>query len=153
MTTLRQEGRQKEAELYSKIILPNGTELKQEQLSFFSDNTVNPATATISVYSEFSNDENLLIPGSYVNIKLGTGPQKDVIVISQSALAQDEIGNYVMVVNIDNIVEQRRVVLGDVIEGGQQVIAKGLVEGDKVIVQGLQKVSDGKKVRTGLAEN
>lgn len=149
MLNLKTESKNRGKETYSKIILPNGNILDKPIISRFSDNSVNSATATMSVYSEFENNDNLLTPGSYVDILIGAGPQKDAVVISQAALAQDQQGSYVMIVNNDNIVEQRRINLGEVVDG-QQVVASGLNSGDKVIVQGLQKVSDGKKVRTGL---
>ncbi len=97
----------------------------------------------MSVYSEFENGDGTLIPGSYVDIMIGSGSEKNAIVISQAALAQDEHGMYVMTVNNDNIVEQKRVTLGDVIEN-RQIVTSGLNAGDKVIIQGLQKVADGK---------
>ena len=102
----------------------------------------------MSIYSEFANDDGMLIPGGYVDILIGSGTEQNAVVISQAALAQDEHGNYVMVVNNDNVVEQKRIVLGDVIDN-QQVVTSGLKAGDKVIIQGLQKVTDGKKVRIG----
>ena len=149
MLNLKQDYRKRGGETYSKIVLPNGKEIKKPILSRFADNSVNTATATMSVYSEFENGDGTLIPGSYVDIMIGSGSEKNAIVISQAALAQDEHGMYVMTVNDDNIVEQKRVTLGDVIEN-RQIVTSGLNAGDRVIIQGLQKVADGKKVR---AEN
>lgn len=149
MLNLKQDYRKRGGETYSKIVLPNGKEIKKPILSRFADNSVNTATATMSVYSEFENGDGTLIPGSYVDIMIGSGSEKNAIVISQAALAQDEHGMYVMTVNNDNIVEQKRVTLGDVIEN-RQIVTSGLNAGDRVIIQGLQKVADGKKVR---AEN
>ena len=102
----------------------------------------------MSVYSEFENKDDMLIPGGYVDIMIGSGPEKNAVVISQAALAQDEHGNYVMIVNKDNVVEQRRITLGEIADD-RQIVTSGLKAGEKVIIQGLQKVSDGKKVRTG----
>ena len=149
MLNLKQDYRKRGGETYSKIVLPNGKEIKKPILSRFADNSVNTATATMSVYSEFENGDGTLIPGSYVDIMIGSGSEKNAIVISQAALAQDEHGMYVMTVNNDNIVEQKRVTLGDLVEN-RQIITSGLNAGDRVIIQGLQKVADGKKVR---AEN
>ncbi len=149
MLNLKQDYRKRGGETYSKIVLPNGKEIKKPILSRFADNSVNTATATMSVYSEFENGDGTLIPGSYVDIMIGSGSEKNAIVISQAALAQDEHGMYVMTVNNDNIVEQKRVTLGDLIEN-RQIVTSGLNAGDRVIIQGLQKVTDGKKVR---AEN
>ena len=71
------------------------------------------------------------------------------LLVPQSAVAQDEHGNYVMVVTKDNIAEQRRVILGDIVED-QQVVLEGLGADDKVIVQGLQKVREGQPVKAQL---
>ena len=67
----------------------------------------------------------------------------------QAAVAQDENGNYVVVVDENNIATERRVVLGDVI-GENQVVMDGLAQDERVVVQGLQKVRDGQKVRPSL---
>jgi len=151
LLNIRQDYARKGGETYTKIVLPNGKTISKKVLARFTDNAVNTATATISIYSEFDNADQTLIPGSYVDIIMGSGTEKNAVVISQAALAQDEHGHYVMIVNDNNIVEQRRVTLGDIVDG-LQIINSGINSGDKVIIQGLQKVSDGKKVRTGLVE-
>lgn len=149
MLELKEKYNEVGGEAYSKIILANGKTIKKPILSRFNDNSINTGTATMSVYSEFDNKDGMLIPGGYVDILIGAGPEKNAVVISQAALAQDEHGNYVMTVNKDNLVEQKRVSLGEVIDN-QQIITSGLEAGEKVIIQGLQKVSDGKKVRYGI---
>ncbi len=151
ITDIKQNKEKNKGELYTKIVLPNKTELKQNQISFFTSNVVNPETATISIYSEFDNEDDTLIPGSYVNIHFSTGSQQDAIVVSQSALSEDELGSYVMIVNQDNIVEEKRVTLGNTVDG-LQIIKTGISAGDEVIVQGLQKVSNGKKVKKGVVD-
>lgn len=148
MLNLRQDYDKRGGEVYSKIILANGKVIKKPILSRFNDNSINTGTATMSVYSEFENKDDMLIPGGYVDIMIGSGPEKNAVVISQAALAQDEHGNYVMIVNKDNVVEQRRITLGEIADN-RQIVTSGLKAGEKVIIQGLQKVSDGKKVRTG----
>ena len=80
---------------------------------------------------------------------LGSHAQGEQITVSQSALAQDEHGNYVMSVNDKNIVEEKRVTLGKLIDN-RQVVIDGLTKDDKVIIKGLQKVTDGKSVRVGV---
>ena len=152
MLNLKEDYTARGGEIYSKIILPNGKEIKKPILSRFTDNSINTGTATISIYSEFENGDGMLIPGGYVDIMIGTGTAKNAVVISQAALSQDEHGTYVMTVNKDNIVEQKRVTLGDIIDN-QQIVTSGLEAGEQVIIQGLQKVTDGKKVRTGSVDN
>lgn len=108
-----------------------------------------PPLPPIAIYTEYSNEENWLIPGAYVQVLLGDKESKLATLIPQAAVAQDEHGNYVMVVNKDSIAEQRRVVLGDVM-GDKQIVKSGLNDDDKVIIQGLQKVRTGQKVKADL---
>ncbi len=139
----------KNGRVNTRVELPNGKVVRMTSTSEFIDNTIDTNTATIAVYGEFSNDDGILVPGSYVNMNIDSGAPQQAIVISQASVGQDEHGNYVMVVNDDGIVEQRRVALGEVM-GDRQIAKLGLKAGDRIIVQGLQKVSDGTKVR---AEN
>ncbi len=137
-----------ESSIRSEIVLPDGQIIENHFQSRFSDNEINSDTATIAIYAEYKNDENLLVPGNYVDIKIGPKETQEVLLVPQSAVAQDEHGNYVMVVN-NNIAEQRRVTLGDTI-GTKQIVKSGLSQQDKVIVQGLQKVTNGTKVKAQL---
>ena len=139
----------KDQPLQTELVLPNGQVLVNHLKSRFSDNEIDPSTATITLYAEYENDKGLLIPGNYVDIRIGNKEPQMAILVPQAALAQDEHGNYVMTVNNDNVTEQKRVVLGDVIEDSQ-VVLEGLSGDDKVIIQGLQKVKDGQNVKAQL---
>ena len=134
------------------MVLPNGKILVNHLKSRFTDNEINSDTATIAVYAEYNNKDNLLIPGNYVDIRIGNKEEKIAILVPQAAIAQDEHGNYVMVVNKDNIAEERRVVMGDTLED-KQIILDGLKPEDRVIIQGLQKVTNGQKVQVGEIQN
>lgn len=137
-----------EGSIRSEIILPNGQTIENHFKSRFTDNEINTDTATIAVYAEYKNDEGLLIPGNYVDVKIGPKEMQRSLLVPQSAVAQDEHGNYVMVVK-DGIAEERRVTLGETI-GTKQVVKSGLTKDDKVIIQGLQKASNGAKVNAQL---
>lgn len=137
-----------EGSIRSEIILPNGQTIENHFKSRFNDNEINTDTATIAVYAEYKNDEGLLIPGNYVDVKIGPKETQRSLLVPQSAVAQDEHGNYVMVVK-DGIAEERRVTLGETI-GTKQVVKSGLNKDDKVIIQGLQKASNGAKVNAQL---
>ncbi len=139
----------KDQPLQTELVLPNGQVLVNHLKSRFSDNEIDPSTATITLYAEYENDKGLLIPGNYVDIRIGNKEPQMAILVPQAALAQDEHGNYVMTVNDDNVTEQKRVVLGDVIEDSQ-IVLEGLSGDDKVIIQGLQKVKDGQNVKAQL---
>ena len=128
------------------IILPDGKTITLMPESRFTDNEVNTETATIAVYDEYDNTKRLLTPGNYVQVLLSTSGPIDAIVIPQTAVGQDSQGNYVLVVGQDDVVEQRRVILGD-LAGDGQIVKQGLKDGERVIVQGLTKVQNGQKVK------
>ena len=136
----------------TEIVLPNGKVLVNHLKSRFNDNEINSDTATIAVYAEYNNKDNLLIPGNYVDIRLGNKEDKMAILVPQASVAQDKHGNYVMVVGDDNIAYERRVVMGDTLED-KQIVLDGLKADERVIIQGLQKVSNGQKVQVGEIAN
>ena len=137
-----------EEQIRSEIVLPNGQTIEHHFRSRFTDNEVNSDTATIAVYAEYDNEKELLIPGNYVQMRIGAKEVNMELLVPQSAIAQDEHGNYVMVVK-DGIAEQRRITLGKTV-GTEQVVKSGLTKDDKVIIQGWQKVSNGSKVKAQL---
>ena len=136
----------------TELVLPNGKILVNHLKSRFTDNEINSDTATIAIYAEYSNERNLFIPGNYVDIRVGKKDPQLAVLVPQGAIAQDEHGNYVMVVNDEDIAEERRVLLGDIIED-KQVVTDGLTADDRVIIQGLQKVTNGQKVKVGEIKN
>ena len=136
----------------TELVLPNGKILVNHLKSRFTDNEINSDTATIAIYAEYSNERNLLIPGNYVDIRVGKKDPQLAVLVPQGAIAQDEHGNYVMVVNDEDIAEERRVLLGDIIED-KQVVTDGLTADDRVIIQGLQKATNGQKVKVGEIKN
>ncbi len=131
----------------ARITTPDGVSVIKEFKSSFADNEISTNTATVAIYGDFENDDEMLLPGSYVQIALILDEDKKLL-IPQAALAQDENGFYTFVVNND-IAQERRLVLGDVI-GSKQVVKSGLQEGDKVVIKGLQKLSDGVAVKAAL---
>lgn len=136
------------ASIKTELVLPNGKVLVNHLKSRFNDNEVNSDTATIAVYAEYDNKESLLIPGNYVDIRIGNREDKIAMLIPQASIAQDQHGNYVMVVGEDNIAREKRVVLGDTLNDSQ-IVLEGLNPEDRVIIQGLQKVRNGQKVTVG----
>lgn len=135
----------------ARLTLPDGEELFEKFTSRFVDNEVSTNTATVAIYSDFANTNEKLLPGNYIQIALIKEDLDMSVMIPQASLAQDEHGFYTYVVNEDNIAEERRLVLGDVI-GSEQIVKSGIEAGEKVIIQGLQKVKNGAKVKAGLVE-
>lgn len=99
-------------------------------------------TDTIEVRAVFENSEHVLIPGQFVNVTLRTKKTQTALVVPQIALQNDQAGSYVLVVDKDDKVVKRSVTLGQQI-GVDWVVENGLQEGERVIVQGIQKVHPG----------
>lgn len=134
----------------SEIVLPNGKKISIKPQNRFTDNEVNTETATIAVYDEFDNSNQLLVPGNYVQVLIGISAPVDAVLTPQASIGQDASGNYVFVVAEDGTVEQRRVTVGDMIDD-KIIVKEGLNAGESVIIQGLTKVQDGQKVKAGSA--
>ena len=138
--------------IYFDIKLPNNKTQTIDAKNLFFDNEVNQQTATIPVYLDTSNNDNLLVPGNYVDIYVRFQDKKEAILVPQMALVADIHGTYVMCVNKDNIVEQKYIKLGDVIDD-KQIVLDGLNGDERVIIQGLQKVAQGIKVNPNHLNN
>lgn len=138
------------SDIHFEIVYPTGETQKADISALFADNEVNPETATVLVYLDLKNENKALIPGNYVDILVSRGQPHKSLVVPLTALAQDINGTYALVVNDDRIVEQKYVTLGKT-SGAYREVLDGLNEKDKVIVQGLQKVQAGAKVKPIVA--
>lgn len=136
--------------LASRIKLPDGEILKTAGQIDFVDNEIDAKTGTIAVRAVFDNHDGLLLPGQYVTILICQNRAELRPVVSQSAVQIDRKGHYVLVVDSKNQVEQRRITTGAVINN-QWAVESGLAVGEKVIVQGIQKVTPGRTVKTIIA--
>jgi RND family efflux transporter MFP subunit len=108
---------------------------------------LDPMTGTILVRGLFNNPNRDLLPGFFARIRVPTaqGATADFI-IPDRVIAEDQAGKYVLVVNKDNVVEQRRVTLGQLLVGGLRVIATGLTADDRVVLTTNGKAVPGGKV-------
>jgi membrane fusion protein, multidrug efflux system len=135
------------------IKLPNGVIYQHPGLTNFLDAQVQTDTDTVLVRAQLPNPEGMLIPGGVVGVVVDRGKPGSSLVVPQAAILLDQAGNYVMVVDDANKVEQRRITTG-VEQGRDIVVANGLKEGERVIVEGLQKVHPGQIVApTTVPEN
>jgi len=125
--------------------LANGTLLEQGGTITFLDNRVDPTTGTVRLFAEFPNGDELVLPGQFVSVILVSSEPRDLIVVPQSAVQTNQAGAFVLVVDQENSVLSRPVVLGER-TGADVVVTKGLSIGETVIVEGIQKVRPGAKV-------
>ncbi len=103
---------------------------------------IGQGTDTIEVRATFENPNHVLIPGQFVNVTLKSDKTKTAVVVPQIALQNDQTGSYVLIVDKSNKVVKRVVKLGEQ-AGIDWVVKDGLKEGERVIVQGIQKVHPG----------
>lgn len=127
------------------IKLSDGS-IYSEQGNFdYMDTSVNTSTDTILVRAEFSNTKGLLLPGELVQVVISKKQKQMQITVKQSSVQKDKQGYYVLVVDNENKVSVRRITVGPQING-QWVVLSGLEEGERVIIEGLQKVKAGSNV-------
>jgi len=107
--------------------------------------TLNQSTGTLAVRGLLPNPDRTLLPGFYVRIRVPFDEQQSALLVPDAALGSDQAGRYVLVVNGENIVEQRTVQTGPV-EGDLRVIESGLKSDDKVVIAGLLRAIPGQKV-------
>ena len=91
------------------------------------------------------NADRALLPGFFVRVRVPFDEQKNALLIPDAALGADQAGRYVLVVNAENVVEQRKVQTGP-LDSGLRVIESGLKPDDKVVIAGLLRAIPGQKV-------
>ena len=130
------------------LVLEDGTVYPLEGTLQFRDVTVEQTTGTVTLRIIFPNPEGVLLPGMFVRAVVREGIEKAAILVSQEAVSRDPKGNpFVLVVNSQNKVEKRQLEFGRAI-GNQWLVASGLAPGERVIVEGIQKVRPGSLVKT-----
>ncbi|THK36307.1 efflux RND transporter periplasmic adaptor subunit [Ensifer sp. MPMI2T] len=130
-----------------QLILDDGTPYALKGKLLFSEAAVDATTGQVTLRGEFPNPNNDLLPGMYVRVQIQQGLEKDAITVPQQAVQRNNAGqSQVYVVNADNKVEFRNVTLGRTV-GDRWQVTSGLKAGEKVIVEGFQKVGPGAPVQ------
>ncbi|MCK1399520.1 efflux RND transporter periplasmic adaptor subunit [Bradyrhizobium sp. 4] len=107
--------------------------------------TLTQSTGTLAVRGLVPNDKRVLLPGYFVRVRVPFTQEKDALLVPDTALGSDQGGRYLLVVNGDNVVEQRKVQIGPV-DNGLRVIESGLKPDDRVVIAGLLRVIPGQKI-------
>ncbi|VVE61352.1 efflux transporter periplasmic adaptor subunit [Pandoraea captiosa] len=106
------------------------------------DNRFDTTSGTIRVRARFDNADGALVPGLYARIRVGGGEPHPALLVDEAAVGTDQSKKYVMVVDQANKAQYREVQLGER-HGGLVEIAGGLKDGERIIVNGLQRVRPG----------
>jgi RND family efflux transporter MFP subunit len=107
--------------------------------------TVNASTGTLAARGVFANPERVLLPGYFVRVRIPVEEQPSALLVPDTALGSDQGGRYVLVVDKDDVVEQRKVAIGPLV-GALRVVDTGLSPADRVVVAGAVRAIPGQKV-------
>ena len=129
-----------------ELILENGQPYPHKGRLFFSDLSVDPSTGAITLKAEFPNPQRLLLPGTFVQVRLPQAVAEDVITVPQRAVMSGPQGQFVLLVGPENKVMPRPVKVG-AMAGTDFVIEDGLKGGETLIVDGMQKAKPGTAVK------
>jgi multidrug efflux system membrane fusion protein len=109
------------------------------------DSQIDPTTGTIKLRAQFPNETTTLYPNQFVNIGLLLDTHKDVTIMPTAGVQRGVPGTFVYLVNADNTVSVRKVVLG-VTDGDRVEVVSGLAPGDRIVIDGADKLRDGAKI-------
>ncbi len=130
-----------------KLLLEDGTSYSSEGILKFSDVTVDPSTGSFILRMVFPNPKQTLLPGMYVRAVVQEGIVNQAILVPQQGVSRDPKGNPVaMVVDNEGKVQQRMIAVDRAI-GDKWLVSSGLEAGDRVIVEGVQRVRPGVPVK------
>ncbi|MEO8624048.1 MAG: efflux RND transporter periplasmic adaptor subunit, partial [bacterium] len=111
----------------------------------FVDNQLDPKTGTIRARAVFSNSARNFAPGLFARVRLMSGTQRPVVLVRDGAIGTDQDRKFVLVLKADKTLEYRVVQLGR-INDGLRIVTSGLVVGEQIVVNGLQRVRPGASV-------
>lgn len=130
-----------------RLLMEDGSEYATAGELAFSEVSVDPSTGSVTLRAVFPNPDGELLPGMYVRARLEQGVAHDVVLVPHAALTRDPRGNaVVMVVDAESKVEARTVEAERTF-GDKWVVSAGLAPGERVIVEGLQRVRPGAQVQ------
>jgi multidrug efflux system membrane fusion protein len=132
-------GRDQERQIPVELLLPGDKSHVYHGTIYSFDNRIDAASGTIRARAKFDNADRALLPGMFVTVRLAEGAERDELLIPERALGFDQSKKFVYVVGPDDKVAYRELELGKQVRS-QRVVIKGLQAGDRVVVDGVQRV-------------
>jgi len=114
------------------------------------DNKIETGTGTIRARARFANADGALVPGMFVSVRLWAAEPSKTILVPEDAISSDQSKRYVFVVTPSRKADYREVALGQEMDG-ERVVLSGLRSGEKIIVDGVQRVQPGAAVEPHFA--
>jgi multidrug efflux system membrane fusion protein len=109
------------------------------------DNRLDANTGSIILRAVFPNDDGRIVPGMFARIRVPASDKRPTILVSEQAIGTDQAQKYVLTLTASNTVAYQAVKLGPLV-GGKRIVRSGLQPGDKIVVNGLQRVGPGMPV-------
>ncbi len=129
-----------------ELIMSNGAKYPLKGVQDFQDNKVDTSTGTVTMRATFENPDNALIHGEFVTVKLYANKPVNVPVAPVTAVLENQAGKYVYKMDENDLPQLVYVKTGEQV-GHNWIINEGLQKGDRIITEGLQKVTPGKPVQ------
>lgn len=133
------------------LLLADGTTLPDKGKFVFIDRAVDAKTGTLRVRAEFPNPHKQLRPGMFGRIRVDLGSRTNSILVPEQVITELQGKNFVWVIGSDNKASQRPVQIGGQV-GDRILVSDGLKSGDRIVLEGLQKVREGAPVQPMTAE-
>lgn len=130
-----------------RLLLEDGSEYPLEGTLKFSEVTVDQTTGSVTLRAQFPNPNQLLLPGMFVRGLVQEGVREQVMLVPQRGVTRDPAGNAVALVAGENEVVERRILKTERAVGDAWLVTDGLKVGERVIVEGLQRVRPGATVK------
>ena len=130
---------------YITVTLADGSEYPYRGLVDFADPQVDPQTGTFSVRAEMANPDHILLPGQFTKVRLLLDVREDAVVVPSKAIEIEKGGAYIFVIRPDSIAERRMIELGPEVDN-RVIVERGVVPGEKIVVEGFHKLTHGDKV-------
>lgn len=142
MQTDKENNKPRKVELY----FSSGYKYELDGTQDFHDNKVDETTGTVTMRATFANPKNILLHGEFVNIKLFSNNKIKAPIVPQVAIQENQAGKYVYTVDENNIANLTYIKTG-IQSGDNWIITDGVKTGDRIVVDGLQKVVPGSPVQ------
>lgn len=130
-----------------QLTLEDGSAYSQSGLLKFSEVTVEPSTGSVTLRAQFANPEQLLLPGMFVRARVMEGVREEALLVPQRGVSRDTTGKAVVLLAGENDVVERRIIATERAIGDRWLVSQGLAAGDRVIVEGLQRIRPGATVK------
>lgn len=130
---------------YITITLADNTQYPLRGLVDFADPQVDPETGTFSVRAEMANPDHILLPGQFTKVRLLLDVREQATVVPTKSVIIEKGGAYIFVIRRDSTAERRLIELGPEVRN-RVIVERGVVPGERIVVEGFHKLTHGDKV-------